>query len=285
MYLKRSLCQRGCSNYNRTPFDLFGAIELRVKSRWLLSLEFRCRGVSERIRLYIIIYHIKWKARLSGTVFFFVLTTPSPARVRVTSAKSKVFWRLLSSAKTKDEPLGRERDRNGNNVQTREWAIRARDEYQKPNADRAYYSQRRWRTAAAGDSKFGLTTSGRLYTQPYTHAATYCVYLFYGSRMHICTRPDCYIILLLYTADRCWLIARTPPSWCCRLDIYTIYIRRYKTHVHGDRVIWNFYAVGARVRTCTPPMDNRVTDTFLFPDVLCDCCGFRETTAAAVVRR
>jgi hypothetical protein len=40
--------------------------------------------------------------------------------VRVTPTKSKVFWRLLSSAKTKDEPLDRARDGNGNNVQTRE---------------------------------------------------------------------------------------------------------------------------------------------------------------------
>lgn len=119
--------------------------------------------------------------------FFSCSPLPPPSRVvRVTSAKSKVFRRLLSSAKTKDEPLGRTRDRNTvyNRVQTREWAIRARDEYQKP----LYYIQRRrWWAAAEGDSKFGLTTPGHLYTRPY------CVYssIYY---MHACTRPDCFNI-------------------------------------------------------------------------------------------
>lgn len=167
---------------NHIPFDLFSAVEWwRIKLSLLFSINFRCKGTCTYKP--ITGYHIKWKARLSGTIFS-VLTTATAAiavGVHVTPTKSKVFWRLLSSAKTKDEPLGRARDGNGNNVQTREWAIRARNEYQKPNADRAYCS---YRWSVAGNSKFGMTTSGHLYIQPYTHAAL-CVYTFYSSRIYI----------------------------------------------------------------------------------------------------
>jgi len=137
------------------------------------------------------------KSTSIGNSFFFCSYSPlpPPSRVRVTSAKSKVFWRLLSSAKTKNEPHGRTRDRNGNRVQTREWAIRARDEYQKPSV--VLHSKE----VVVGRN--GRVIQSLVWPRQviYIHGRTrmvvliVCTYTFYSSPICTCTiRPDCFNI-------------------------------------------------------------------------------------------
>lgn len=68
---------------------------------------------------------------------------------------------------------------------------------------RRYYIQRKlWWAAVEGDSKFGLTTPGHLFTRPsYTYAA-YCVYVIYCSHI-ICIYAHVHdrIVLILISAN------------------------------------------------------------------------------------